>query len=114
MDEVHNFYGQESNPSTYNLARMNMILHDVHFSRFDIQQDDTLENPHHLDKRFEAVVANPPFSLKNWGHSVWSKGDPFGRDTFHQNLRDLNGPSIHLLFTGENANEISPKTKLCL
>lgn len=39
---------------------------------------------------------------------------PFGRDIFHRQLRDLNTYSIHLLFTGENANEISPKTKLCL
>ena len=62
VENVAEFYGQESNPSTYNLARMNMILHDVHFSRFDIQQDDTLENPHHIEQRFDAVVANPPFS----------------------------------------------------
>jgi type I restriction enzyme M protein len=41
---------------------MNMILHDVHFRKFDIQQEDTLEQPQHLEKRFEAVVANPPFS----------------------------------------------------
>jgi type I restriction enzyme M protein len=41
---------------------MNMILHDVHFREFDIQHEDTLENPQHEDKRFEAVVANPPFS----------------------------------------------------
>jgi len=41
---------------------MNMILHDVHYRKFNIQQEDTLENPQHLDKRFEAVVANPPFS----------------------------------------------------
>lgn len=60
--EVSEFYGQELNRTTYNLARMNMILHDVHYRRFDIQQDDTLENPQHLDRRFEAVVANPPFS----------------------------------------------------
>ena len=46
-----------------------MILHDVHYSRFDIQQDDTLEAPHHTDKRFEAVVANPPFSAK-WSASA--------------------------------------------
>ncbi|MGV6852800.1 MAG: N-6 DNA methylase, partial [bacterium] len=46
------------------LARMNMILHDVHYNHFDIQQDDTLEHPQHLDLRFEAVVANPPFSAK--------------------------------------------------
>jgi len=69
VDEVGEFYGQESNPSTYNLARMNMILHDVHYSRFDIQQDDTLEDPHHTDKRFEAVVANPPFSA-DWSANV--------------------------------------------
>lgn len=62
VDEVGEFFGQESNPSTYNLARMNMILHDIHYSRFDIQQDDTLEEPHHTSKRFDAVVANPPFS----------------------------------------------------
>lgn len=62
--EVGEFFGQELNRTTYNLARMNMILHDVHFSRFDIQQDDTLEDPHHVDQRFEAIVANPPFSAK--------------------------------------------------
>ena len=62
--EVSDFYGQELNRTTYNLARMNMILHDVHFSRFDIRQEDTLERPQHLDMQFEAVVANPPFSAK--------------------------------------------------
>lgn len=60
--EVSEYYGQELNRTTYNLARMNMILHDIHYSKFDIQQEDTLENPRHLDKRFEAIVANPPFS----------------------------------------------------
>lgn len=62
VTDVSEFYGQELNRTTYNLARMNMILHDVHFANFDIQQEDTLENPQHLEKRFEAVVANPPFS----------------------------------------------------
>jgi type I restriction enzyme M protein len=62
VDDVSEFYGQELNRTTYNLARMNMILHDVHYRKFDIQQEDTLENPQHLEKRFEAVVANPPFS----------------------------------------------------
>jgi type I restriction enzyme M protein len=74
VKEVGHYYGQESNPSTYNLARMNMILHGVHYRRFDIQQDDTLEAPHHLDKRFEAVVANPPFSAN------WSAADGFLQD----------------------------------
>lgn len=62
--EVGEFYGQELNRTTYNLARMNMILHDVHYSKFDIKQEDTLSEPQHLDKQFEAIVANPPFSAK--------------------------------------------------
>lgn len=62
VDDVGEFYGQELNRTTYNLARMNMILHDIHFREFSIEQEDTLENPQHLEKRFEAVVANPPFS----------------------------------------------------
>ena len=57
------FYGQEQNRTTYNLARMNMILHDVHFREFDIKHEDTLEHPQHLDKRFEAVVANPSLEI---------------------------------------------------
>ena len=65
--DVGEFYGQELNRTTYNLARMNMILHDVHFSKFNIKQDDTLEHPQHLEERFEAVVANPPFSAKWMG-----------------------------------------------
>jgi len=61
---VDDFFGQELNRTTYNLARMNMILHDVHYRHFDIKQEDTLEHPQHLDMRFEAIVANPPFSAK--------------------------------------------------
>ncbi len=60
--KVSEFFGQELNRTTYNLARMNMILHGVHYREFDIQQEDTLEHPQHSEKRFEAVVANPPFS----------------------------------------------------
>lgn len=62
--QVDEYFGQEMNNTTYNLARMNMILHDVHFDRFDIKQDNTLEHPQHLEYRFEAVIANPPFSAK--------------------------------------------------
>ena len=72
--EVGMIYGQELNRTTYNLARMNMILHDVHYSKFDIRQDDTLENPQHMDLRFEAVVANPPFSAK-WKADSLKEGD---------------------------------------
>ena len=62
--EVTDFCGQEMNRTTYNLARMNMILHGIHYRNFDLQQEDTLEHPRHVDQRFEAVVANPPFSAK--------------------------------------------------
>ena len=62
VEEVGHFYGQEMNRTTYNLARMNMILHDVSYLKFDIKNEDTLERPQHIDLKFEAVVANPPFS----------------------------------------------------
>lgn len=68
VKEVGKFYGQESNPTTYNLCRMNMIMHDVHYKRFDIKNEDTLERPQHFDDRFEAIVANPPFSA-DWSAS---------------------------------------------
>lgn len=74
VKNVGAFYGQERNPSTYNLARMNMILHNVHYRQFDIHQDDTLERPAHREKRFEAVVANPPFSA-NWSAAEQFKTD---------------------------------------
>ncbi len=66
--DVLKFYGQERNRTTYNLCRMNMILHDVHHTRFDIKLEDTLEHPQHDKLDAEAVVANPPFSAK-WSAS---------------------------------------------
>jgi len=66
--DVLKFYGQERNRTTYNLCRMNMILHDVHHTRFDIKLEDTLEHPQHDKLNAEAVVANPPFSAK-WSAS---------------------------------------------
>lgn len=77
--EVSEFYGQEQNRTTFNLARMNMILHDVHFREFNIEHEDTLETPRHLEKRFEAVVANPPFSAhwKGDANPLYSNDDRF-------------------------------------
>ncbi len=74
VGDVGAFYGQEMNPTTYNLCRMNMIMHGVHYKRFDIKNEDTLEKPQHEDQRFEAIVANPPFSAK------WSAGPLFMSD----------------------------------
>lgn len=77
VEHVSNFYGQELNRTTYNLARMNMILHDVHYRQFDIKQEDTLVHPQHLDLRFEAIVANPPFSAQWSASSLFTSDDRF-------------------------------------
>ncbi len=79
VDEVNNFYGQELNRTTYNLARMNMILHGVHYRTFDIKQEDTLETPQHIDHRFEAIVANPPFSAKWSANKLFMSDDRFSQ-----------------------------------
>lgn len=79
VDDVGHFYGQELNNTTYNLARMNMILHDVNFAKFDIKQEDTLERPQHIDERFEAVVANPPFSAKWSASPIHMSDDRFSQ-----------------------------------
>lgn len=79
VDEVGMFYGQEMNNTTYNLARMNMILHDVNFSKFDIRQEDTLEHPQHAEYRFEAIVANPPFSAKWSSNPIHMSDDRFSQ-----------------------------------
>ena len=57
-------FGQEKNPTTFNLARMNMLLHGVKYNDFDIQNGDTLEADAFGDQQFDAVVANPPFSAE--------------------------------------------------
>lgn len=58
------FFGQEINLTTYNLARINMFLHDVPYEKFDIAHGDTLTDPSHWDDEpFEAIVSNPPYSI---------------------------------------------------
>jgi type I restriction enzyme M protein len=60
------FYGQEINLTTYNLARINMFLHDVPYEKFNLAHGDTLIDPQHWDDEpFEAIVSNPPYSI-NW------------------------------------------------
>ncbi len=59
------FYGQEINLTTYNLCRINMFLHDVNYEKFDIAHGDTLTDPNHWDDEpFDAIVSNPPYSIK--------------------------------------------------
>jgi type I restriction enzyme M protein len=59
------FFGQEVNITTYNLCRINMFLHDIGYEKFDIGHGDTLTDPLHWDDEpFEAIVSNPPYSIK--------------------------------------------------
>ncbi len=59
------FFGQEINHTTYNLARMNMFLHNINYDKFNMQLGNTLTDPHFVDdKPFDAIVSNPPYSVK--------------------------------------------------
>jgi len=78
-------WGQEMNLNTWAICRMNLFLHDIDDA--NIARGDTLRNPKHLTtqrtlRRFDRVLANPPFSLKSWGYKEWKDGDPFGRDVY--------------------------------
>ncbi len=76
-------YGQEKNLTTSSIARMNLVLHGI--EDFKIAREDTLRSPAFTDGEgglatFDCVIANPPFSLKDWGSDVW-ENDPWGRAT---------------------------------
>lgn len=74
-------YGQEKNLTSSSIARMNMFLHGI--EDFDISRGDTLRNPAFFNddelQTFDCVIANPPFSLKDWGADNWTN-DPYGRN----------------------------------
>ena len=78
-------YGQEKNLTTSSIARMNLVLHGI--EDFQVIREDTLRNPAFTDSStgglasFNCVIANPPFSLKEWGREVW-ESDPWGRAEF--------------------------------
>jgi type I restriction enzyme M protein len=77
------FYGQEVSLTTSAIARMNLFLHDI--EDVVIRRGDTLRDPKFLDERgrlqrFDVVITNPPFSLKNWGGEAWAR-DPWNRAT---------------------------------
>lgn len=64
------FFGQEINLTTYNLARINMFLHNINYNNFSIERGDTLIHPVHWnDEPFDAIVSNPPYSIKWAGKS---------------------------------------------
>ena len=64
------FFGQEINLTTYNLARINMFLHNINYNNFSIERGDTLIHPAHWnDEPFDAIVSNPPYSIKWAGKS---------------------------------------------
>ncbi len=78
-------HGQEKNLNTWAIGKMSLFLHDIDDAF--IERGDTLLDPKHLSgekvlKRFDLVLANPPFSLSPWGHEEWKKGDKFSRDTY--------------------------------
>ena len=78
-------FGQEKNLTTSSIARMNLVLHGI--EDFQIVREDTLRSPAFTDPvtgglaTFDCVIANPPFSLKEWGREVW-EADPWGRAAF--------------------------------
>jgi type I restriction enzyme M protein len=80
-------YGQEKNLNTWAISQMNLFLHDIHDAM--VMRGDTLRDPKHLIAEggkalmnFDRVLANPPFSLSEWGHDEWKAGDKFGRDKY--------------------------------
>jgi type I restriction enzyme M protein len=75
-------HGQESNVTTYNISRINMILHGIPV--WEHKQGDSLRDPRHLTaenrlKQFDRIIMNPPFSLEDWGHDTVAAGDKYGR-----------------------------------
>ena len=77
-------YGQEKNLTTSSVARMNLVLHGI--EDFQIARDDTLRNPAFTDEsgglaKFDCVIANPPFSLEDWGRDIW-ENDPWKRKQY--------------------------------
>lgn len=78
-DIADRIYGQEKNPTTYNLCRMNMILHGVRYKDFSIHNGDTLTHDEMGDRQFDAVVANPPFSAEWSADSKFLSDDRFSK-----------------------------------
>lgn len=80
-------FGQERNLNTWAICKMNMFLHGIDDAQ--IYSGDTLREPKNIIyegnkglRQFDIVIANPPFSLKEWGYDLWQSADPYGRDKY--------------------------------
>ena len=114
--------GQESNVATYNISRINMILHGIPV--WEHRQGDSLRDPRHKDERgklarFDRIIMNPPFSLEDWGYDAFLKGegkgryfsDPFGRFPYGVPPTS-NGDWAWLLHIAKSLKEPNPDTGL--
>jgi type I restriction enzyme M protein len=76
-------YGQERNLMTSAIARMNLFLHGI--EDFEVERGDTLADPKFIEgdrlRQFDVVLANPPYSIKQWNRGAW-ESDPFGRNIY--------------------------------
>lgn len=105
-------HGQESNVATYNISRINMILHGVPV--WDHKQGDSLRDPRHLlrnnvIKQFDRIIMNPPFSLEDWGYDTVVSGDKFGRFSFGLPPAS-NGDWAWLQQIADSLKDLNPKT----
>jgi type I restriction enzyme M protein len=105
-------HGQESNVATYNISRINMILHGVPV--WDHKQGDSLRDPRHLTsanrlKQFDRIIMNPPFSLEDWGHDTVASGDKFGRFSFGMPPAS-NGDWAWLQQIAKSLKDLDPET----
>lgn len=105
-------HGQESNVVTFNISRINMILHGV--PAWDHKQGDSLRDPRHLTsanrlKQFDRIIMNPPFSLEDWGHDTVAGGDKFGRFSYGMPPAS-NGDWAWLLHIAKSLKDYNPET----
>jgi type I restriction enzyme M protein len=105
-------HGQESNVATYNISRINMILHGVPV--WEHKQGDSLRDPRHLTsanrlKTFDRIIMNPPFSLEDWGHDTVVSGDKFGRLAFGMPPAS-NGDWAWLQQIAKSLKDLDPET----
>jgi type I restriction enzyme M protein len=105
-------HGQESNVVTYNISRINMILHGVPV--WEHKHGDSLRDPRHLTsanrlKQFDRIIMNPPFSLEDWGHDTVVSGDKFGRLSFGM-PPPSNGDWAWLQQIAKSLKDLDPET----